>query len=75
MLWKTSPNFDEPSDTSFPDCFAELGLSQDLVYRYKYEGRVDFGLARTNRLESGVRIKCELKISGVEKQTYVLHVR
>uniref|UniRef100_H3C2Y7 Vitellogenin 3, phosvitinless n=1 Tax=Tetraodon nigroviridis TaxID=99883 RepID=H3C2Y7_TETNG len=52
----------------------DLGLNPKRVYEYKYEGRVNFGLGKPNVAESGARMTCKLKISGVSGQTFILQV-
>lgn len=73
-FWKISPNNDQLSDASFWDYFAGVNLNLDKVYVYKYEGKVNFGLGKPNRAESGVRITCKLTIKGLSGQTFILQV-
>uniref|UniRef100_UPI0037E9A8CE vitellogenin 3, phosvitinless n=1 Tax=Semicossyphus pulcher TaxID=241346 RepID=UPI0037E9A8CE len=51
-----------------------LGLDPKKAYEYKYEGTVNFGLGMPNLAESGARISCKVKISGVSAQTFILQV-
>uniref|UniRef100_A0A3B4WJG0 Vitellogenin 3, phosvitinless n=1 Tax=Seriola lalandi dorsalis TaxID=1841481 RepID=A0A3B4WJG0_SERLL len=58
-------------------CFvalAKLGLNPKKTYEYKYEGEVKFGLGMPNLAESGVRMMCKVKISGVSAETFILQV-
>ncbi|XP_038571649.1 vitellogenin 3, phosvitinless [Micropterus salmoides] len=52
----------------------ELSLNPKKTYEYKYEGEVNFGLGMPNLTESGVRMRCNVKIIGVSEQTFVLQV-
>ncbi|XP_041647323.1 vitellogenin 3, phosvitinless [Cheilinus undulatus] len=52
----------------------DLGLNPHKIYEYKYEGAVNFGLGMPNLAESGARISCKVKISGVSAQTFILLV-
>ncbi|XP_023266800.1 vitellogenin-like [Seriola lalandi dorsalis] len=52
----------------------ELGLNPKKTYEYKYEGEVKFGLGMPNLAESGVRMMCKVKISGVSAETFILQV-
>ncbi|XP_044057060.1 vitellogenin 3, phosvitinless isoform X2 [Siniperca chuatsi] len=52
----------------------ELGLNPKKTYEYKYEGGVNFGLGMPNLAESGVRMTCKVKITGVSAQTFTLQV-
>lgn len=45
------------------------------TYEYKYEGSVNFGLGKPNLAESGVRMKCNLKIVGVSAKNFIIQVR
>uniref|UniRef100_A0A672HI71 Vitellogenin 3, phosvitinless n=1 Tax=Salarias fasciatus TaxID=181472 RepID=A0A672HI71_SALFA len=44
------------------------------IYEYKYEGTVNFGLGAPNLTESGVRIQCTVKITGLSTQAFTLQV-
>lgn len=59
---------------SFWDYFAELRLNPKRIYEYRYEGSVKFGLGLSNTAESGMRLKCNLRIRGSSEQTFVLQV-
>ncbi|XP_034737765.1 vitellogenin 3, phosvitinless [Etheostoma cragini] len=52
----------------------EPHLVPNKTYEYKYEGVVNFGLGMLNLAESGARITCKIKISGVSAQTFILQV-
>lgn len=60
--------------TLFCDYFAELRLNPKRIYEYRYEGSVKFGLGLSNTAESGMRLKCNLRIRGSSEQTFVLQV-
>uniref|UniRef100_A0A3B4H9X1 Vitellogenin-like n=1 Tax=Pundamilia nyererei TaxID=303518 RepID=A0A3B4H9X1_9CICH len=51
-----------------------LTLNHRKTYEYKYEGEVKFGSGKPNRAESGVRIQCNIKISGESPQVFILQV-
>nr|XP_019936246.1 PREDICTED: vitellogenin-like [Paralichthys olivaceus] len=52
----------------------ELSLNPQKTYEYSYAGVVNFGLGIPNLAESGVRITCKVKITGVSAQTFILKV-
>ncbi|XP_015826097.3 vitellogenin 3, phosvitinless [Nothobranchius furzeri] len=52
----------------------DLTLNPKKTYDYKYEGEVSFGLNEPNLAESGVKIRCKAKISGVSNQTFLLQI-
>ncbi|XP_005735075.1 vitellogenin 3, phosvitinless [Pundamilia nyererei] len=52
----------------------DLTLNHRKTYEYKYEGEVKFGSGKPNRAESGVRIQCNIKISGESPQVFILQV-
>ncbi|KAM6963044.1 vitellogenin 3, phosvitinless [Aplochiton taeniatus] len=51
---------------------AEPRLNPQKAYEYKYEGRVNIGRVMPNLAESGVRMTCKVKISGLTAQTFLL---
>uniref|UniRef100_A0A3P9DIS0 Vitellogenin 3, phosvitinless n=1 Tax=Maylandia zebra TaxID=106582 RepID=A0A3P9DIS0_9CICH len=54
--------------------WSNLTLNHRKTYEYKYEGEVKFGSGKPNRAESGVRIQCNIKISGESPQVFILQV-
>uniref|UniRef100_A0A3Q3FKW0 Vitellogenin 3, phosvitinless n=1 Tax=Kryptolebias marmoratus TaxID=37003 RepID=A0A3Q3FKW0_KRYMA len=53
---------------------SDITLNPKKTYEYKYEGVVDFRLDRANFAESGVKITCKAKITGVSDQVFLLQV-
>uniref|UniRef100_A0A4W6DUS7 Vitellogenin 3, phosvitinless n=1 Tax=Lates calcarifer TaxID=8187 RepID=A0A4W6DUS7_LATCA len=51
-----------------------LSLNPRKTYEYKYKGEVNFGLGMPNLAESGVRMMCKVKITGMSAQTFILQV-
>ncbi|KAM9762856.1 vitellogenin 3, phosvitinless [Menidia menidia] len=52
----------------------DVNLNPKKTYEYKYEGMVNFGLGMPNLAESGVRITCKAKITGVSEKMFLLQV-
>ncbi|XP_041277535.1 vitellogenin-2-like [Onychostruthus taczanowskii] len=51
------------------------GFSSRKSYLYSYEGWVLNGLQEKNLAKAGVRLSCELEISGLSESTYLLKIR
>uniref|UniRef100_A0A3B3QGD8 Vitellogenin 3, phosvitinless n=1 Tax=Paramormyrops kingsleyae TaxID=1676925 RepID=A0A3B3QGD8_9TELE len=49
-------------------------LNPKKAYEYKYVGVMTIGRDRPDLAESGVRIQCSLKITGVSDQTFLLQI-
>ncbi|XP_048833617.1 vitellogenin 3, phosvitinless [Brienomyrus brachyistius] len=49
-------------------------LNPKKTYEYKYVGVLTIGRDRPDLAESGVRIQCSLKITGVSDQTFLLQI-
>lgn len=45
------------------------------IYEYHYEGMAKFGLGKPNHAESGVKLKCNVRIVGASADTFLLQVQ
>ncbi|XP_072245494.1 vitellogenin 3, phosvitinless [Leuresthes tenuis] len=52
----------------------DISLNPKKTYEYRYEGVVNFGRGMPDLAESGVRIKCKVKITGVSEKRFLLQV-
>ncbi|XP_047443415.1 vitellogenin 3, phosvitinless [Mugil cephalus] len=52
----------------------DVSLNPKKTYEYKYEGVVNFGLGMPNLAESGVRLLCKVKITGLSATMFILQV-
>ncbi|XP_037554173.1 vitellogenin 3, phosvitinless [Nematolebias whitei] len=52
----------------------DLTLNPKKTYEYRYEGVVNFKVNRANFAESGVKITCKARITGVSGQTFLLQL-
>ncbi|XP_046713777.1 vitellogenin 3, phosvitinless [Silurus meridionalis] len=52
----------------------EPTLNSQKTYEYKYEGVVNIGHDTANLAESGVKLQCNFKITGVSVQTFLFQI-
>ncbi|XP_075340505.1 vitellogenin 3, phosvitinless [Odontesthes bonariensis] len=52
----------------------DISLNPKKRYEYRYEGMVNFGLGMPDLAESGVKITCKAKITGVSEKNFLLQV-
>ncbi|KAM9461855.1 vitellogenin 3, phosvitinless [Clarias gariepinus] len=52
----------------------EPTLNPQKTYEYKYEGMVNIGRGRPDLAESGVKLRCNFKITGVSLQTFLFQM-
>lgn len=53
---------------------SEPTLNPHKTYEYKYEGMVNIGRDTPDLAESGVKLQCNFKITGLSIQTFLFQV-
>lgn len=57
-----------------PVGISEPTLNPKKAYEFRYEGTVNIGRGMPDLAESGVRLSCNAKITGISAQMYLLQV-